>query len=318
MTGASPNTGPQRVDICVCTYRRPGLDDTLLAIGELAVPEGTSVRIIVADNDMTPTARSRVEAQASRLPFEATYVHCPAANISIARNACLDAATGDFIAFIDDDETPSPQWLVELLRGAAGSGADAVLGPVRAVYAEEAPGWMRRGDFHSTLPVWVEGEIRTGYTCNALLRRASPRIAGLRFDPALGRSGGEDTDYFSRLHRRGGTIAFAPRATVFEKVPSQRASFTWLARRRFRMGQTHGRLLAQHGGGAALARQVGVAAAKVGYCLGATALLAPAAATRNRFALRGLLHAGAVGGLLGMRGIVQYGDGSAGAHGNAD
>jgi succinoglycan biosynthesis protein ExoM len=308
----------RKVDICVCTYRRPELQEALLAIGGLAVPECTTIRVIVADNDLTPTARPRVDRMASRLPFELVHIHCPAANISIARNACLDAASGDFIAVIDDDETPSRALLAEHQRSAAETGADAVLGPVRAVYAEEAPGWMRRGDFHSTMPVWVDGEIRTGYTCNVLLRRASSRLSGLRFDPALGRSGGEDTEYFSRLYRNGGVIAFAPRAMVFEKVPLQRASFAWLAKRRFRMGQTHGRLLAQRSRGAGLARQIGLAAAKVGYCLGATALMAPAAGRRNRFALRGLMHAGAIGGLLGMREIVQYGDGSAGAHSHAD
>ena len=124
-----------------------------------------------------------VDALRAELPFDIVYVHCPAANISIARNACLDNCSGDFLAFIDDDETASPEWLVELLAVAAATGADAVLGPVSAVYDDAAPGWMQRGDFHSTQPVWVGGEIRTGYTCNVLLRRASPSIARAPLQP---------------------------------------------------------------------------------------------------------------------------------------
>ena len=50
-----------------------------------------------------------VDAVAAELPFELLYVHCPAANISIARNACLDNSSGDFLAFIDDDETASSE-----------------------------------------------------------------------------------------------------------------------------------------------------------------------------------------------------------------
>ncbi|WP_163535897.1 glycosyltransferase, partial [Klebsiella pneumoniae] len=76
----------------------------------------------------------------------------------------LDASAAGFVAFIDDDETASPGWLVELLAMADATGAAAVLGPVRAHYHADAPDWMRKGDFHSTLPVWVQGEIRTGYT----------------------------------------------------------------------------------------------------------------------------------------------------------
>src|SRR5690606_21909515 len=46
-----------RIDICVCTYRRPELEDTLLSLGGLNVPAGATVRIIVADNDAAPSAR---------------------------------------------------------------------------------------------------------------------------------------------------------------------------------------------------------------------------------------------------------------------
>jgi succinoglycan biosynthesis protein ExoM len=307
-----------RIDICVCTYRRPALEDTLQSIGMLNVPDGAAVRVIVADNDAVPSARDLVYRLASLLPFNVSYVHCPASNISLARNACLETATGDLLAFVDDDETVSPDWLIELLRAAAETGADAVLGPVRAVYGEDAPCWMKRGDFHSTLPVWVKGEIRTGYTCNVLLHRSSPKLAGRRFNLALGRSGGEDTEFFARLHEAGGTIAFAPEAIVCEPVPADRANFAWLAKRRFRMGQTHGCLLASNGSGVAMAREVGLAGAKVAYCLAVTALMVTSARRRNRSLLRGIMHAGVVSGLLGVREIVQYGDEPLGAHGNVD
>ena len=98
---------------------------------------------------------------------------------------------------------------------------------------------MREGDFHSTLPVWVGDEIRTGYTCNVLLRLASPHVAGRRFNLALGRTGGEDTEFFSHMHADGGKIAFAERAYVYEPVTESRADLGWLAKRRFRFGQTH-------------------------------------------------------------------------------
>ena len=77
-----------RIDICVCTYRRPALEDTLHSIGMLNVPDGATVRIIVADNDAVPSARDLVYRLASLLPFKLSYVHCPASNISLARNAC--------------------------------------------------------------------------------------------------------------------------------------------------------------------------------------------------------------------------------------
>jgi succinoglycan biosynthesis protein ExoM len=294
-----------RIDIAVCTFRREALSDTLASLACLTVPQGVQLRVIVADNDVEPRARARVAA--AQLPMAVAYVHCPAGNISIARNACLDHADADFIAFVDDDETVEPQWLDRLLAEAEKSAADVVLGPVRAVYGAEAPGWMRRGDFHSTLPVWVGGEIRTGYTCNVLMRLAAPSIAGRRFDLALGRSGGEDTAFFDAVHAAGGRIAFAEEAWVEEPVPASRARFAWLAQRRLRMGQTHGRLLAERHEGLARLTAAALASAKCAACFAGAAALVLLPVRRNRFVLRGLLHAGAVGGLFGARAIEPYG-----------
>ena len=160
-----------------------------------------------------------------------------------------------------------------------------MLGPVRAVYSDAAPGWMRRGDFHSTRPVWVGGEIRTGYSCNVILRRDSPCLEGRRFDLAFGQSGGEDTEYFTAMYEAGGRFAYAPQALVEEPVPAARARFWWLAKRRFRSGQTHGRLLGRRRPAASLLPKLGLASAKLVYCFAAAAAAVAVPQRRNRYAL---------------------------------
>lgn len=291
------------IDICLCTFRRPQVADTLRSLAALDRIPDCAVRVIVADNDETPSARAIVMAQEAALNLPLTYVHAPSRNISIARNACLDNAKGDFVAFIDDDETASPGWLAALLAQALQSGADVVLGPVQAVYAPDAPAWMRRADCHATAPVWVGDEIVTGYSCNVLIRRTAPAVAGRRFRLSFGRTGGEDTAFFSEIHRAGGKITFAPRAVVTEPVPASRARFSWLMARRFRAGQTHGLLLAEEKGASLPARLrcIALASLKAGACL----LAAPLDV--RRWLLRGVLHAGAVSGLCGARAIEQYG-----------
>jgi succinoglycan biosynthesis protein ExoM len=296
-----------RVDICVCTYRREELKATLLSLAKLRLPENCRVRVIVADNDMEPSAKERVAHLAPELPFEVRYIHSPSANISLARNACLDASTGDYVAFIDDDETASEEWLAQLLTKARDANADAVLGPVQAIYASDAPQWMSKGDFHSTFPVWVRDEILTGYTCNVLLRRSSVAVGSRRFSLALGKTGGEDTQYFSELHEAGGKISFAADAWMFEPVTPGRAKFNWLCKRRFRMGQTHGRMLRSRTAGGGRAVQLLLAGAKAKFCMVVALLNAFSATRRNRWFLRGIMHAGAVSGLMGVREIEQYG-----------
>ncbi|MDX8506451.1 glycosyltransferase [Mesorhizobium captivum] len=295
------------IDICICTFRRPELADTLRSIAALEKPTGFEIGVVVADNDDQPAAQSLVKALAQELKLPIRYRHAPARNISIARNACLDASVSDLVAFIDDDETASPGWLVELVATMEATGAIAVLGPVRATYHPDAPGWMRKGDFHSTLPVWVRGEIRTGYTCNVLLKMTEDSLRNRRFSLARGQTGGEDTEFFDQMVKAGGRIAFAPQAFVDEVVPRSRAAFDWLRRRRFRFGQTHGHLIGRDTGGLRRVGQVVLASAKAAYCFGTALLTAVSPVRRNRSALRGIMHVGVISGLLGGREIRQYG-----------
>ncbi|MDO1584181.1 glycosyltransferase [Rhizobium oryzicola] len=296
-----------RVDIGVCTFRRSELEATLASLFQLLVPAGVKVRIIVADNDEVPSAEALVESLRARSPFDIFYVHCPKSNISIARNACLSASRADYLAFIDDDETASVEWLSQLLETASHTAADAVLGPVQAVYDDRAPAWMRVGDFHSTLPVFVDRSIRTGYTCNVLLDLRSPRIRGRRFALSLGQSGGEDTHFFTQVTDAGGRIAFAEKALVLEPVPEKRARFGWLMKRRFRSGQTHGRIVGAKNSTVGRLSQAALAGAKAAFCLLGSAAYLLSPIERNRYALRGVLHLGAISGIMGMREIRQYG-----------
>ncbi|UJW87432.1 glycosyltransferase family 2 protein [Devosia sp. SL43] len=291
------------VDICVCTFRRAYLAETLASIARLDARD-IAIRVVISDNDHTPSARALVESVAAGFPFPITYLHSPAANISIARNACLDAATADFIAFVDDDEVVSPLWLQHLLAKATETGAGVVLGPVRAVYSPSAPRWLTEGDFHSTLPVQVGGTIRTGYTCNVLMRWQMP-LSAQRFDLSLGKSGGEDTDFFYRYSDAGGAIAFAPEAWIDEPVPTNRAAMNWLLSRRLRSGQTHGARLRAKTRFAIPAACI--AAAKAAACLGMAVVSAYSPIGWRKNLLRGVLHLGVIGGLYGAAQPALYG-----------
>jgi len=294
------------VDVGVCTFRRPAVVETLASLARQDLPAGCGLRVIVADNDEAPSAAAMVGDAASRLGLSAAYVHAPSRNISRARNACLDAAQGDFLAFLDDDETASVGWLSALLAEAERNGWDAVLGPVKAVYAQDAPGWIAAGDFHSTKPVVDGGRILKGYAGNVLIRRSAIVARGLRFDEGLGRLGGEDDDFFYRLTDTGGTIGFAPDALACEPVPPSRASLKWLMTRSFRTGQTHGARLSQRARGAGRVAQISLAAAKGGACLAGAAATAWSPTARSRWLVRGSLHAGAVARLAGLRELQLY------------
>lgn len=291
------------VDVCLCTFRRPGVVDALRSLAAQELPSGTAMRVVVADNDDVPSARDRVLAAGQEGALDLHYVHAPARNISVARNACLDAVTAPLIAFMDDDETAPPGWLAAMLAGMEHSDAPIVLGPVQAQYGLHLPHWVAAADLHSTAPAFrTDGTIDTGYSCNVLLRMDI--LQGARFDLDLGRTGGEDDVFFSRLFREGHKIAFAPDARLMETVPPTRAKLRWLTRRWFRNGQTYAtvRLAANDRPAELMLR----ATAKA-LVYGAAALAQSWSPARwRRAVVRGALHAGVVSRVLGKRELELY------------
>ena len=291
------------VDVCICTFRRGSIFETLQTIAEQSIRGEVDLHVIVADNDTTPVAAGSIIAACSELNLPLTYVHAPAENISIARNACLDACSNDWIVFIDDDEIASHDWLDVLLRDC--ESIDVRFGVSQALYdPSETPAWILQGDFHSNR-IMGNDASHNGYTCNVLLRRDFLEAHGLRFDLALGQTGGEDTLMFERINLLGGRFDYSADAIVYEAVPPSRASLKWLIKRKFRAGQIHREVLRTRG--ISTRGSVPAAAAKVLYCSAASLANAFRPADRNRHLLRATLHLGFIVSSLGGRTYREYG-----------
>lgn len=228
---------PGEVTVCICTFRRSEVVATIESLARQVVPADLHLRILVIDNDDEPSGRAAVAEASAVCPWPVSYVHAPARNISIARNAALDNAGSRWIAFIDDDETAAPDWIAHLWS-AHGKG-EAIFGPSLAKYPAGAPRWVEVCDFHSsTLPA-KEQALETGYSGNVLLDLDFVRRNQLRFALELGRSGGEDTIFFMLLKQRGGRLHYTEDAVVHEHPGPQRFTMKWVCRRKFRAGQTH-------------------------------------------------------------------------------
>ena len=127
---------------------------------------------------------------------------------------------------------------------------------------------------------------------------------GLRFDPARGRSGGEDTAFFFAVRRMGARFEATAAAEVFEPVTPARLAFGWLARRKFRMGQSYASSESSQLGQVKLAI---LAIGKAGVC-GLIALMFVLSPTRRNFwTLRGCLQIGVVAGCLALPEPQAYG-----------
>lgn len=294
------------IDVLICTFRRASIERTLRSIERQRLPGRLAMRVIVADNDDAPSARARVAAVAAEMKTPVLYRHAPARNISIARNACLDAATGEFVAFIDDDEVAGEDWLATLHGFAAEGGFDAAFGPALADYDASAPEWIRAGDYHSNRPVRRFGEVETGHTCNALLRWRGGPFTSERFLPEKGRSGGEDTEFFFRLRRAGARFGICDAAPVFETVDPARLNFDWIRKRKFRAGQSYG--LHSSAAPLAMASLAASSLLKVASCGAMAGLTAFSGTQRRYWALRGIFHSGVFAAQFGCREGALYGE----------
>jgi succinoglycan biosynthesis protein ExoM len=296
----------REVDVCVCTFRRPSVADLLASLAKLETP-GWRMRVIVADNDDTPSGRETVERGFAAHRLNGIYIHAPARNISIARNACLNAATAPLVAFIDDDETARPDWLAELIASAETTGAAVVFGRVRAVYEKDTPAWMLAADMHSTPPPFRNGKIAGGYTCNVLMRRDV--IGALRFDPLFGKSGGEDTTFFAHLQRNGVPMAFADRAVTDDPVPQSRSNLDWLKTRSYRAGQTWGLVELRNGKSKAVLTVMAMVKALVCFAMAGLKFWSPAG--WRKAVVRAQLHVGVMAAATGKAPVELYGESSA-------
>ena len=212
-----------------------GLDTQTFAIA----PQ-PRVQLIVVDNSLAGSAAATCEAYASRWPLH--YLHEPRPGISWARNTALAAVPPDtdFVAMIDDDEVPAPDWLDQLLDAQARSGADVIVGPATPVFPPHTPDWIMSSRIFMKPENWANlhelDPDPPAATCNVLVRAALLGPAGQSFETALALSGGEDKLLFQSLKLRGYRFAWAAAAGVEEWIPAERANFTYMWRESYRRG----------------------------------------------------------------------------------
>lgn len=225
--------------MCVCTFRRPALLKRLLE--ELERQQDSSafnLSIVVADNDAGKSAEAVIAEFAGRSSVPTTYCCEPRQNIALARNRAIAMATGEFIAFIDDDEFPAAGWLAELLRACGRFHAAGVLGPVRPHFEQPPPEWIVKGRFcerpeHRTGTVMDWNECRTG---NLLFRRSILPDGEAPFKEEFG-TGGEDKDFFMRMTQRHCIFVWCNEAIAYETVPPSRWKRGYMLRRALLRGQ---------------------------------------------------------------------------------
>jgi succinoglycan biosynthesis protein ExoM len=216
----------KHISVCICTYKRPELLQRLLSKLEEQKTEGLfDYSAIVVDNDKSESARQTVESYGQKSKTPVYYYVQPEQNIALARNKAVENAKGDFVAFIDDDEYPNEDWLLNLYKIFYEYSADGVLGPVKPSFETEPPPWIIKGKLCERESLPTGTIIRNGKytrTGNVLLSRTIFVDEDNLFDPVFGRTGGEDGDFFRRMIKKGKIFVWCNEGCVNETVPPER------------------------------------------------------------------------------------------------
>src|SRR5574341_1769136 len=195
-----------RISVVVCSYNgERTIDECLEGLRALEYPD---FEVIVVDDGSTD-GTAAIARRHGLAPITTDH-----GGLSHARNVGIEAATGEIVAFIDDDARPDPHWLtylaVSFLRtGHVGVGGPNIAPTGDGVVAEcvaNPPG----GPVHVLLSD-QEAEHIPG--CNMAFRKADLEAIG-GFDTQF-RKAGDDVDICWRLREAGGTLGFSPAAVVW-------------------------------------------------------------------------------------------------------
>jgi len=225
------------VSIAICTRERP--DDLVRCLTSMVGLVERPLEILVIDNapesDATRLAVSRFAG--------VQYHREPQRGLSAARNTALALASGDVVAFADDDVVVHPDWVARIracfsdpkVMVATGLVLPAELETQAQLLFEHGheffhQGYRRRyfdSAYFSALrnrcvPVWTMGA-----GANMAIRKRAWEL-GYRFDTRLGPGVfggcGEDSEFWYRILAGGWSCVYEPAAYVFHYHRREKAA----------------------------------------------------------------------------------------------
>lgn len=253
------STEQLRFSVVVCAYTEKRWDDLRDAVASLRAQTLPPAEIIVVV-DHNPALAARAAAE---LAGVAVVENTGRQGLSDARNSGLAAASGDVVAFLDDDATAEPGWLALLSEGYARPEVTGVGGFAEPEWAAGRPSWFPRefdwvvGCTYLGMPA-TAAAVRNMVGCNMSFRREVFGAVG-GFTAEIGRLGTrpvgcEETELCIRIGQAqpGAVIWFDPRAVVHHRVPANRGTWAYFRSRCYAEGLSKAAVSARVGSGSAL------------------------------------------------------------------
>ncbi len=238
--------GAPLLSVVVCTFNRAPLLEgclTELLRQAYAIPTGR-VEILVVNNNSSDDTEEVCARHVWGKPG-IRYVFEKNQGLSQARNRGARECTGIYIAYLDDDAIPGPQYLRHVIDVLAKDAPDIAGGPIFPFYTSPKPFW-----FQDALEVRQHAFGTGFFDCpvsggNFIIRRDLLLGLGM-FSTEFGMLGGklrlgEERDLIERYRATTAPtdrrIYYSQNCFVFHHVPQEKMKIAYLARRAFESGR---------------------------------------------------------------------------------
>jgi GT2 family glycosyltransferase len=234
-----------RLSAIIPTHARPGPLRACLETLRTQDLEPERLEIVVVD-DGSPDDVGSLVAEVCR--DSAVAMRCERqlpSGLNEARNRGAAAASGEVLAFLDDDTLVSPAWARAMLTAFERHPCAGVGGRVQLDVTGPLPAWLAARRYYLAEyelgheAHWLDGDpVPVGANC-AVRRVDFERLGGFR--TGLDRRAGSlvsngDTEFFRRLRAAGGRLRYEPAAHVIHCVPADRLTIEFFTRRDFSQG----------------------------------------------------------------------------------
>jgi len=231
------------VTIVICCYTEARWEQLQISVASALRQRAQATEVIVAV-DNNPALFHRVSSELTGIK---AVENRGARGTSGARNAALPFASGEIIAFLDDDAAAEPDWVEQLIRPYADERVLGVGGYIEPNWSSPPHGWFPEEYF------WVVGcsyrgiprrphALRNMIGANMSFRRmVFDKLGGFRVD--LGHDGrraigNDETEFCIRIHQYWpeAILLHEPRARVRHHVPDARTRWAYFRKRCFDEG----------------------------------------------------------------------------------
>jgi glycosyltransferase involved in cell wall biosynthesis len=207
------------ISVVVCTHNRaPRLAQALKSLQEMAVPNSLPWELVIIDNNSSDNTREIIEDFINKSNLNVKYATEKNQGISYARNMGVQKASGNIIAFTDDDCIVDEHWLTSISKEFQSDKSIAGIGGRAELYDQmDRPVSIRVSKERMILSS-IDRLFNLIIGCNmAFARSVFDEIGMFDTDFGVGTrfASTEDSDFLYRAYKKGLKIIYSPDVLVY-------------------------------------------------------------------------------------------------------